>query len=152
MLFRSYKSSIILQLVTVAVIKICSGTLFSKKSYRIETGQLICKVINWLVSIWYEIYLLKGISKQTIVKVFFKDILILKKPSNTDSMKISCSLTLHFRLNSSKWKALYWIEFYVNCCVYHYLQVFLYWHLKEFRNGILRIILLWSLFWLNGFM
>ena len=53
-LFRLYKTSIILKSITVAVIKVCSETSFSKKSYHIETGQLICRAINWLVSIWYE--------------------------------------------------------------------------------------------------
>ena len=38
MLFRSYKSIIVLQLITVAVIKICLETLFSKKSYYTETA------------------------------------------------------------------------------------------------------------------
>ena len=47
---------------------------------------------------------------------FFKDVLISKKQSNIDSLKIS--LTLPFRLNSSKWKTLYWVEYYVNCYVY----------------------------------
>ena len=37
------------------------------------------------------------------------------KQSNTDFLKISCSLALPFRLSSSKWKALYWAECYVNC-------------------------------------
>ena len=51
--------------------------VFSKKSHHNETGQLICKAINWLISIWYE-FLLKGISEQTIVQIFFKDMLLLK--------------------------------------------------------------------------
>ena len=54
-----------MQLITVAVIKICLETLFSKKSYYIETGQLICKAINWLVSTWYE-FLPKGISENIL--------------------------------------------------------------------------------------
>ena len=45
-LFRSYKTIIILKSITIAVIKVCSDTPFSKKLYRIETGQLICKAIN----------------------------------------------------------------------------------------------------------
>ena len=94
----------------VAVIKTCSETLFSKKSYYIETGQLICKTINWLVYIWYE-FLLKGISEQTI-QVLFDDMLILQKRSNIDPLKISCRLTLPFRLNSSRRNALY----RVGCC------------------------------------
>ena len=94
-----------MQLITVAVIKICLETIFSKKSYYIETGQLICKAINWLVSIWCE-FLLKGISEQIIVQVSFKDMLIFKKQSNIDSLKISCRLLLPFRLHSSKRKAL----------------------------------------------
>ena len=57
-------------------------------------------------------FLLKGISEQTIVQVFFKDMLIFKKQSNIDSLKISYRLTLPFRLNSFAWKALYWVE----CC------------------------------------
>ena len=99
----------------MAVIKVSSETPFSKKSYHIEIGQLICKVINLLVFIWYE-FLLKDISEQTIVQVFFKDVLISKKQSNIDSPKIS--LTFPFRLNSSKWKAFYGVEYCVNCYVY----------------------------------
>ena len=34
-------------------------------------------------------FLLKGIFEQTIVQVFFKDMLIVKKQSNIDSLKIS---------------------------------------------------------------
>ena len=45
-LFRSYKTIIILKSITIAVIKVCSDTPFSKKSYHIETGQLICKASN----------------------------------------------------------------------------------------------------------
>ena len=93
----------------MAVIKVCSETPFNKKSYHIEIGQLICKVINLLVAIWYK-FLLKGISEQTIVQVFFKDMLIFKKQSNIDSLKISYRLTLPFKLNSSKWKPLFWVE------------------------------------------
>ena len=99
----------------MAVIKVCSETLFSKKSYYIEIGYLVCKIISLLVFIWHE-FQLKDISKQTIVQVFFKDVFISKKQSNIDSLKVS--LTLPFRLNSSKWKALYWVEYYVNCYVY----------------------------------
>ena len=101
----------------VAAIKICLEKLFSKKSYRIETARLICKEISWLTITWYK-FLLKGIFEQTIVQVFFKDILIFKKQSNIDSLNISYRLTLPFRLNSSKWKALYWVECYANCYVY----------------------------------
>ena len=61
----------------VAVIKICSEILFSKRLYYVDTGQLICSAINWIVSVWYELSL-KGVSEQTIVQVFFKDMLILK--------------------------------------------------------------------------
>ena len=104
-----------MQLITEAVIKVCSETSFSKKSYHIEIGQLISKVINLLVFIWYE-FLLKDTSGQTIVQVFFKDVLISKKQNNIDSLKIS--LTSPFRLNSSNWKALYWVEYHVNCYVY----------------------------------
>ena len=112
------KTSIILQLITVPVIKAYSETLFIKKSYHIEIGQLICKAINLLVSIWYE-FLLKGISQYTIAQVFFKDMLIFKKQNNIDSLKITYRLALPFiRLNSSKWKALYWVECYINCYVY----------------------------------
>ena len=93
MLFRSYKTSIILQLITVAVIKISSETLSVKYRRYVETGQLICKAINWLVSIWYEL-LLKGIFEQTIVHAFLKGMLIFKKQSNINSLKISCCLTL----------------------------------------------------------
>ena len=39
----------ILQLIAVAVIKASAETSFSKKSYHIEIGQLICKAINLLV-------------------------------------------------------------------------------------------------------
>ena len=99
----------------MAVIKVCSEIPFSKKSYRFEIGQLICKVINLLPFMWYE-FLLKGISEQTVVQVFFKDVLISKKQSNIDSLKMS--LTLPFRLNSSNWKALYWVEYDVNCYVH----------------------------------
>ena len=55
-LVRSYKTSIILKSITMVVIKVCLETRFSKKLYHIETGQLICKGINWLVSIWYDFY------------------------------------------------------------------------------------------------
>ena len=101
----------------MAVIKVCSETPFSKKLYHVEVGQVICKSINLLVSIWYE-FLLKGISEQTIVKVFLKDMLDFKKQSNIDSLTICYLLTLPFRLNSSKWKTLYWVECYVNYYVY----------------------------------
>ena len=97
----------------MAVIKVCSEVPFSKKSYHIEIGQLICKAINILVSIWYE-FLLKGISEYTIVQAFFQDMLLFKKESNIDSLKIRYRLTLPFRLNSSKWKAICWVECYVN--------------------------------------
>ena len=56
----------ILQLITVAVIKASAETSFSKKSYHIEIGQLICKAINLLVFTWYQ-FSLKGISEQTVV-------------------------------------------------------------------------------------
>ena len=85
----------------VAVIKACSETPFSKKSYHIEEGQPICKAINLMVFTWYE-FSLKGILEQTIVLVFFKNMLIFTKQSNIDSLKISYCLTLPFRLNSSK--------------------------------------------------
>ena len=111
------RSCLVLQLITVAVIKISSETLFSKKSYRIEADRLNYKAINWLVSIWYK-FLLKGISEQTMVQVFFKGMLILRKQSSIDPLKISCRLTLPFRLNSSRWKAFYWVGCYVNCYVY----------------------------------
>ena len=122
-------TSKILQLITVTVIKVCSiKTPFSKKSYHIEIAQLTCKAINLLVSIWYE-FLMKGISKQTIVQVFFKDMLIFKKQSKIDSLKISYRLTLPFRSLSSKWKIIYWVKCYViflyYLIVYYYSQVFL---------------------------
>ena len=122
-------TSKILQLITVAVIKVCSiKTPFSKKSYHIEIAQLTCKAINLLVSIWYE-FLMKGISEQTIVQVFFKDMLIFKKQSNIDSLKISYRLTLPFRSVSSKWKTIYWVECYVIFLYYlivcYYSPVFL---------------------------
>ena len=44
--------------------------------------------------------------------------LIFKKQSNIDFLKISYYLTLHFSLNSSKWKTFYWVERQVNCHVY----------------------------------
>ena len=58
----------------VAVIKVCSETLFSKKSYHIEIDQIQAS----------------------------KDILIFKKQSNIDSLKIFYRLTLHFGLSSSE--------------------------------------------------
>ena len=83
----------ILQLIAVAAIKVCSETPFSKKSYHIEISQLICKVISLvLVSIWYE-FLLKGISEHTKAQIFFKYVLIFKKESNADFMKIIYLLT-----------------------------------------------------------
>ena len=97
------------------MIKVCSiKRPFSKKFYHIEIGQLICKAINLLASICicYE-FLLKAISEQTIVQVFFDDKLIFKKQSNIDSLKISYHLTLPFKLISSKWKAIYWVKCYV---------------------------------------
>ena len=87
MLNSWYKTSISLKWITVVVIKVCSETPFGKKFYHIEAGQLICKVINWLVSIWHE-FLLKVISEQTIAQVFFKDMLVFFKKSNIDSLKI----------------------------------------------------------------
>ena len=107
----------ILKSVTIAVIKVCSNIPFSKNSDHIETGQLICKAINELVSIWKE-FLLKVISKQTIVQVFPKICLFFKKQSNIDYLKIFFCLTLPFRLNSFKWKAPYWLKCYVNCFTY----------------------------------
>ena len=77
-LFRLYKTSIIWQLITLAVIKVCSETPFSKKSYHIEVGHLICKAISTLVSVVYE-FSLKGISEQTLVQVFFNDLLIFNE-------------------------------------------------------------------------
>ena len=79
------------------------------------------KLVNWFAkqSIYSFLYvtsfycLLKAISEQTIVQVFFKDKLIFKKQSNIDSLKISCHLTLPLRLISSKWKAIYWVKCYV---------------------------------------
>ena len=41
--------------IRVAIIKVCLETAFSKKLYDIEIGQLICKAINLLVFIWYEL-------------------------------------------------------------------------------------------------
>ena len=102
---------------TIAVIKVCLDTPFCKKLYCIETGQLICKAMNWLVSIWNE-FDLKVISEQTIAQVFLKICLFLKKQSNIDSLKIFFHLIFTFRLNSSKWKAPYWLKFYVNCYMY----------------------------------
>ena len=46
-------------------------------------------------------------SKQTIVQVSSKDMLVFGKENNTDSLKIFQRVTLTFRLNNSKWKALY---------------------------------------------
>ena len=43
---------------------------------------------------------MKGISEQTIVQAFFRDMLIFKKQSNIDSLEISYRLILPFRLNS----------------------------------------------------
>ena len=93
------------------------------------------KLVNWFAkqSIYSFLYvtsfycLLKAISEQTIVQVFFKDKLIFKKQSNIDSLKISCHLTLPFRLISSKWKAIYWVKCYVIflyiLIVYYYSNV-----------------------------
>ena len=50
-------------------------------------GQLICKKINLLAFTWYE-FSLKGIFKQAMVPVFFKNMLTFKKQNNTDSLKI----------------------------------------------------------------
>ena len=97
----SYNAIIILQLITVAAIKLCSETPFNKNSYHSEIGQLICKVINLLVSTCYK-FLSEGISEQTIVQVFSKNMVIFKKQSNIDSLKISFQLTLPSRLNSPK--------------------------------------------------
>ena len=89
---------------------------------------ILCKAINLLVSIWYE-FLLKDISEQTIVQVFFKDMLIFKEQNNIDSLKTRYCLTLPLRLNSSKWKTIYWVESHVIflyiLIVYYYSQVFL---------------------------
>ena len=89
---------------------------FSKKSYDIEIGQLIYLFTIDLQSVYsflcYE-FLLKAISEQITVQVFFKDQLIFKKQSNIDSLKISYHLTLPFKLISSKWKAIYWVKCYV---------------------------------------
>ena len=41
---------------------------------------------------------------------FSPKIFLFMKQSNIDSLKISYFLTLHLRLNSSKWKDLYWVE------------------------------------------
>ena len=46
---------------------------------------------------------------------FSKYMLIFKKQSNIDYLKIFIGLTFPFRLNSSKWKASYWLKCYVNC-------------------------------------
>ena len=45
---------------------------------------------------------MKGTYEQTIVQVFSKNMVIFRKQSNIDSLKISYRLTLPFRLNSSK--------------------------------------------------
>ena len=138
-LFSSYKTSIIMKSITVAAIKVCWETPFSKKSYHIETGQLVCKAISWLVSIWNG-SVLKVISEQIIGQFFLKICLFLKNnivksniaKSNIGSLKIFFRLTLPFRLNSSKWKVLYRLKCFVNCYkyfVYYYSQIFLYWHL-----------------------
>ena len=120
------KTSKIKELITVVVIKVCSMKRpFSKKSYNFEIGQLICEAINLLVSICCKL-LLKPISEQTIVQVFFKDKLIFKKQSNIDSPKIFYHLTLPLSLISSKWKAIYWVKCYVIFfvyLVYYYAQV-----------------------------
>ena len=50
-LASTIKRSIILQLITVAAIKVCSEISFSNKSYHIEIGQLICKAVSLLVFI-----------------------------------------------------------------------------------------------------
>ena len=81
----------------MAVIKICSETPFNKKLYHIEIGELICKVINLLVSICFEI-LLKGISEHTIVQVFSINMVIFRKQGNIDSLKISYQLILPFSM------------------------------------------------------
>ena len=92
--------------------------------------------LNWLVSIWYEFFV-KDISEQSIVQGFFKDIIIFEKQS-LDSLKLYYCLALPFKLNSSKWKVLYWVKYlegschisdwvecYVNCYVdyFSYIQL-----------------------------
>ena len=76
-LFSSYKTSIIMKSITVAVIKVCWETPFSKKLYHIETGQLVWKAISWLVSIWNG-SVLKVLSEQIIGQLFLKICLFLK--------------------------------------------------------------------------
>ena len=64
-------------------------------------GQLINKAISLFVFTRYE-FSLKRISEQTIAHVFFKDMLIFKKKSNIDSLKVSYSMAVLFRLNRCK--------------------------------------------------
>ena len=83
----------------MAVIKVCSvKTPFSKKSYPIEIGQLICKAINLPVSILIRVFkVFPDYSSR-----FLQSMLIFKKQSNIGSLKIPYRFTLPFRLNSSK--------------------------------------------------
>ena len=104
-LFRSYKASIILQLITVSGIKVCSETPFRKKIVWSQPMDLPSNQFTICASFYWK------------VQVFFKGLLIFKKQSNIDSLKISYHLTLSFRLNSFMWKTLCWAECYVyfNC-------------------------------------
>ena len=102
----------------MAVSKVCWEYLSLK-------NRIILKAFNWFAkqSIdWFLLYHTRFnwnfISEQTIVQgFFFKDLLIFKKQSNIGNVKIFYRLTLPFRLNSSKWKALYCVECCVNCYV-----------------------------------
>ena len=83
-LVRSYKTSIILQLIMITVAAIKVWKLLSVRNH-------ILKSINWFANqsiycfLWYK-FLLKGISRKTIVELFFKNMLIFKKQSNIDSL------------------------------------------------------------------
>ena len=74
----------ILLLIMAVVIKVCFEKPFSKKLYHIKTGQLICEAISK-----------QDDSTGLTQRLGFKH-------SNTDFLKISCSLALPFRLSSSK--------------------------------------------------
>ena len=96
--FRLYKRSIILQLITLAVIKVCSETPFNKKLCLIEVGQLIAKQSVRLYEFFWS-------DTSFHWQVF----------PNGNILLFEIILT---RLNIFKWKALYGVEFYVNCYVH----------------------------------
>ena len=96
--------------------KINSETSFSK-------NRTILKPVNWFAKRSIDWFLCDTsfywkVFPNRQVQVFFKDMLIFRKQSNIDSLKIFYRLTLPSRLNSFKLKAFYWLECYVNCYAY----------------------------------